>query len=199
MPLFVIGPRGRVVYITVGRKVRVGSRTVRGVVHSGRRGKLGSGVVGIRRHLGSKPGAVRRAQTGVRAPGDRRDKPVDGGLPRGIDKASGGFGVSRCVTKQGRAFCIPVVTCELKRSALKTARLFGLLASRFLIVSSSWRRVSSEARSRRRKQSRDGVCSWRLILNPGVGVGERVARVGAALWCSGRPEGDCRSCHRTFD
>ena len=119
-------------YIILGRLVRVGSRTVRGAVHSEMRGELGSGVVGIRRHLGSKPGAVRRAQTGVRAPGDRRDKPVDGGLPRGIDKASGGFGVSRCVTKQGRAFCIPVVICELKRGALKTARLFGYLASRFL-------------------------------------------------------------------
>ena len=119
-----LGPRGRVLYIIVGREARVGSRTVRGGVHSGQRGKSGSGVVGIRRHLGSKPGAVRRAQTGVRAPGDRRDKLVDGGLPRGIDKASGGFGVSRCVAKQGRAFCIPVVFCVWKRSALKTARLF---------------------------------------------------------------------------
>ena len=120
-------------YIILGRWVRVGSRTVRGAVHSERRGELGSGVVGIRRHLGSKPGAVRRAQTGVRAPGDRRDKPVDGGLPRGIDKASGGFGVSRCVTKQGRAFCIPGVSRELKGSALKTARLFGVLASSFSV------------------------------------------------------------------
>ena len=119
-------------YIILGWLVRVGSRTVRGAVHSERRGELGSGVVGIRRHLGSKPGAVRRAQTGVRAPGDRREKPVDGGLPRGTGKASGGFGVSRCVTKQGRAFCIPVVTCLVKRSALKIARLFRTIGQPFV-------------------------------------------------------------------
>ena len=133
LSLFVLGPRGRVLYIIVGREARVGSRTVRGGVHSGQWGKSGSGVVGIRCHLGQKPGAVRRAQTGVRAPGDRREKPVDGGLPRGIDKASGGFGVSRCVTKQGRAFCIPVLICVVKRSALKTARFFRSIGRRLFI------------------------------------------------------------------
>ena len=130
MALFVFRPRQRCFVYYMGW-CGWGAERCRVEVHSGGGGELGSGVVCVRRHLGSKPGAVRRAQAGARAPGDRREKPVDGGLPRGIDKASGGFDVCRCVTKQCRAFCIPVVLCELRRNALKTARLFRSIGQPF--------------------------------------------------------------------